>query len=197
MMKADGGQRFPFSVIGKYGQVHSTGVSNMPSHAEGKEVLDLQAPADHYWDGSQFLPIGEQPSPWHVYDWPTHRWIDRRSLDDLKGHQLALIDAGFEREAEGLVAGYPASERLTWPVQQAEALAWGADAAAPTPFLDGVATARGLDPATMRRKTLDMVTEYLTRSQALVGRRQALRDEVLAAKRSEDIAAITWVVDPP
>lgn len=114
------------------------------------------------------------------------------SLADAQAQQIAIINAAFESAAEALAAGYPATERLTWPVQQAEALAWAANPAAPTPYLDGLAAARGITPEEMRQLTLDQVNLFLAASQQLVGLRQRLRDQINAAETIEAVRAVVW-----
>lgn len=118
------------------------------------------------------------------------------TFEQRRARQLAIINGAFERDAAALTAGYPETERLTWMVQQQEAMAWGADAGAATPYLDGLAAARGIDAATMRAKTLQQVQLFMSASQALVGKRQRLRDLIDAVIDGPEAAAqfdaITW-----
>jgi hypothetical protein len=105
---------------------------------------------------------------------------------------IAVINAAFNAAAGALTAGYPEAERLTWPVQQSEALAWGADNSASTPFLDGLAAARGIDVAEMRQKTLDQVNLFMQASQQLVGMRQKCMDQISAATDGMQLDAVVW-----
>jgi len=113
-------------------------------------------------------------------------------IAELRAAKLAEINDAFEAAAAVLTVGYPPAERLTWPTQQAEALAWGGNTAAPTPYLDGVAAARGITPEEMRAKTLASVQQFMAASQYLVGVRQALRDAIDAATTAEDLGEIQW-----
>jgi len=118
-------------------------------------------------------------------------------IEAARQRKLAEINGAFEQAAAALTAGYPESERLTWPVQQAEVLAWAADNQVPTPYLDGLAAARGTTPAEMRQLTLNQVQAFMAASQQLVGKRQRLRDAVQAVPAGApdalgQIAAITW-----
>lgn len=113
-------------------------------------------------------------------------------FEQAKEDKLAQINGDFTQSASALTEGYPEAERLTWPVQQAEALAWGADAEAPTPYLDGLADTRGIDPEDMRQKTLTQTQLFMAASQALVGKRQRLRDLVYEAETLEELDAIQW-----
>lgn len=114
------------------------------------------------------------------------------SLEDLREQKLAEINAAFDDAAAALVSGYPEAERLTWPVQQAEALAWEADPDAPTPYLDELAAAREVAPEEMRALTLAAVRAFLAASPGLVGKRQRLRDAALAAPDPETLDSINW-----
>ncbi|WP_237173055.1 hypothetical protein [Paracandidimonas lactea] len=114
------------------------------------------------------------------------------TLAEAQAGQLAQINAAFEKAAGALTAGYPEAERLTWPVQQSEALAWAADPAASTSYLDGLATARGITPAEMRQLTLDQVNAFMAASQQLVGTRQRLRDAINVATTVAGVRAVVW-----
>lgn len=114
------------------------------------------------------------------------------SIEAVRESKLAEMNRAFEALAAQLTEGYPPGEQLTWEVQRQEALAWQADDAAPTPFLDQMAAARGIDPAEMRQKTLAQALLFLAHSAVLVGTRQNRRDAVLAAETIEELNAVTW-----
>lgn len=181
-----------FTVVGDHGRVLSTGRSNaMPPESAGL-VLDVEAPPRTYWDGAQFQPMGVQPSPLHRYDWPTHTWIDTCTLGVARVLQRQLVTMEFETRAAALTAEYPEHERLTWPVQQAEALAFGADPQATTPYLDGLAAARGIPAADMRQRALAAVQNFMMASQTLLGTKQGLIDAIDAAGTVEAVKAVVW-----
>lgn len=113
-------------------------------------------------------------------------------FEQAKETKLSGINAAFSADYQALTDGYPEGERLTWPTQQAEALAWGDDPSAPTPYLDGLAAARGITPEDMRQKTLHQTLLFMQASQHLVGKRQRLRDLVHEAQTHEDLEAIHW-----
>jgi len=81
---------------------------------------------------------------------------------------------------------------MTWATQQAEVLAWADDESSPTPYLDGLAAARGITPEEMRAKTLAQTQLFMAASQQLVGKRQRLRDRVYEAETPQDLKAIQW-----
>ena len=60
------------------------------------------------------------------------------------GLRLALA-AEYRKHIQVIAAGYPLSERESWPVQTEEARALESDPAAATPWIDAAALARGLD----------------------------------------------------
>ena len=113
-------------------------------------------------------------------------------FEQARSVKLAQINSAFEQSASALTAGYPEAERMTWATQQQEALAWAADPDVPTPYLDGLAAARGITPQEMRQKTLDQTQLFMQASQQLVGKRQKLRDLVYEAETPEDLDDIRW-----
>lgn len=118
--------------------------------------------------------------------------IDPPTFEDLRAAKLQAINLSFTLNAAALTEGYPEAERLTWPLQQQEALAWAADGSTATPYLDGLAAARGIDPEEMRQKTLEQTQLFMVASQQLVGKRQRLRDLVYEAESPGDLDAIQW-----
>lgn len=142
--------------------------------------------ADH--EGQSYDGLGPVPAWLHVDEPPA----PEPTLAEAQAAQLVLINTSFEQAAQALTAGYPEAERLTWPIQQSEALAWAADETAPTPYLDGLADARGITPAEMRALTLAQVQAFQAASQQLVGTRQRLRDEINAAATVADVRAVVW-----
>lgn len=182
----------PFTVVGDHGRVKYTGTSSaLPPDSEGL-ILSERAPGGTWWNGSAFVPLGAPPSMFHRFDWPTHTWVDQKTLSVAKTLKRAEIDRELCTRAALLTDGYPEPERLTWPVQQAEALAFGADPQAATPYLDGLAAARGITPADMRQRTLDAVLAFMNASQILVGTRQKLQTQVDAAESVAAVEAIAW-----
>jgi len=113
-------------------------------------------------------------------------------FEQAKEAKLAQINSDFTAAAAALTLGYPEAERMTWATQQAEVMAWEADENAPTPYLDGLAAARGITPEEMRQKTLEQTQLFMQASQVLVGKRQRLRDLVYEAQSPEDLDAIQW-----
>jgi len=155
--------------------------------------------ADH--NGDSYNGIGDLPDwltliprPSQYHDLVDGQWtLDAQAqLDGTRTSQLAVVNAAFESAAAALTTGYPEAERLTWSVQQQEALAWQADNSAATPYLDGLAAARGITAAEMRSLTLAQVQAFMAASQQMVGTRQKLRDQINAATTVEEMLAVQW-----
>lgn len=186
----------PFSIVDGNGRVLMTGMSpELPPVPDGCILVEAAQPsATAFWDGAaeDWREPAPRPTPAHVFDWSSHTWRDLRPLEVIRADHLAGINAEARRRAAALIGGYPDFERQTWPAQEREALAWQADPAAPTPYLDGIAAVRGITPDDMRAKTLEAVLAFRSASQYLVGMRQALRDQVTAAETVEAIQAVAW-----
>ncbi|MCH1994643.1 hypothetical protein L7Q78_17800 [Achromobacter xylosoxidans] len=133
----------------------------------------------------------------HGVAWPPPSPPDESfSIEEARRRKHAEINDAFESAASALTEGYPETERLTWTVQLQEAIAWGADSLVATPYLDGLASERGISVGEMRTKTLEQVRQFLAASQVLVGKRQRLRDAVNAVQDGpnamNELAAIAW-----
>lgn len=158
----------------------------------GEETLRGSSKARQYVVGGALVDMGARPDKNHVFDYATKAWGDPRNLATTKEMQIALIDEAFEVAAQTTTAGYPPTERSTWSIQQSEVLAWGQNPLSPTPFLDGIALARGIGVIEMRQKTLDNVNQFLAKSQRLIGKRQRLRDRIDAATTKVAVLSVTW-----
>lgn len=106
------------------------------------------------------------------------------SADALR---LALTSE-YERRMQAIAAGYPTSERESWPVQTQEAKALLADANAQTPWIDAAATARNIDRIEIANRIVAKDAQYRVFSGTLSGVRQRIEDAIDAA--GEDAAAL-------
>ncbi|MFC3873965.1 hypothetical protein ACFOQN_05240, partial [Neisseria musculi] len=117
------------------------------------------------WSDGTSVWFSDTPPPDHLHQLHNGKWVlpDSAAAQQLEAakaaklHQLnaaaqAYIDAAAETDK------LPAFEVQTWALQAAEAKAWAADHAAPTPVLNGIAAARGVPVEQLRaaalRKTL-------------------------------------------
>lgn len=156
-------------------------------------VLNNPAPSlNCYRRDDAWIERPARPGRGCTWDWDVLAWVDARDLQTIKDEALSAVNAAFQAAASALTSTYPEAEQKTWPRQEAEALAWQADSTAPTPYLDAVAAARGIDAVELRSRALAKVVAYHTASASLVGQRQALEDAIAAATTAAAVSAISW-----
>lgn len=159
--------------------------------------------AGGYWTGEVFeIGDGEGcPSGWVRSEPPTVGlgqyavWSGRWSVTAVapaldKLAHIAENNAQYEAAISLMTSDYPASEIATWERQRAEAVAWGADSTAQTPWIDIAASARGLDRDKYLARTLAKVNAFAVASACLTGRRQGIDDQIRAATTAEELAAV-------
>lgn len=112
------------------------------------------------------------------------------SLTELRSVAVKSNNAKYEAAIGQLTRDYPAAEITTWERQRAEAVAWGADPDAATPWIDIAASARGLARGEYLARTLAKVTAFAGASAYLTGRRQGIDDQIRAATTAEELAAV-------
>ena len=98
------------------------------------------------------------------------------------------LTAEYERRMQAIAAGYPPSERESWPVQTSEAYALLADATVATPWIDAAASARGLDRVELAQRIAAKDAQYRIISGTLSGVRQHIEDQIDSA--GDDQAAL-------
>lgn len=164
-----------------------------------KPVLSFSFPTTmHVFTGT--IP----PSP-HDYDFVNGQFVANtsRQISSVRSHKIAEITSAFEQAMGALVAGYPEREISSWPQQEKEARAWvdylastaaGTTAPTPpaTPMLDALATARGVTKDVIAQKIVQKADQYAAAAGALIGKRQALEDQINAATTVVELEAITW-----
>ena len=114
------------------------------------------------------------------------------TITQSKDSALTRINSAFESAAAALTAGYPPTECLTWPDQHRETLAWQANNATPTPYLDALALARGMDRLEYVNRTVSKIAMFKAASAALVGKRQKLADQIAAATTAAACDLVVW-----
>lgn len=110
--------------------------------------------------------------------------LETANLADLKAALLTNLNAAAQNfvDAHSGASQVPDFELATWPLQSTEAQAWAADKSAPTPILDGIAAARGLDKDKLKSAALKKALAYSALSAIVAGQRQAIQDQIEAAK---------------
>lgn len=114
------------------------------------------------------------------------------TLEQTKVLRASQINDAAQSEADAVAGHYPLFERETWRDQEAEALAWQADNQAPTPTLDIIALERDITVAALVPLVLDNAAAFRAMAAQLAGKRQRLRDEIIAAETVDEVLAIEW-----
>jgi len=83
----------------------------------------------------------------------------------------------YEKEVAKLTEGVPPSEVATWTKQELEARSYIADNNAPTPLIESLATARGVDKVYLINKIIEKADAYASAIGTLTGIRQKVEDE--------------------
>lgn len=102
-------------------------------------------------------------------------------LAELLATKRTALTAEYERRMQAIAAGYPPSERESWPVQTQEAKALLADANAATPWIDAASTARSIDRIELANRIVAKDAMYRVISGTLSGVRQRIEDEIDAS----------------
>ncbi|WP_019703346.1 hypothetical protein [Paracidovorax oryzae] len=108
--------------------------------------------------------------------------------EKVRADLVFTLAAEYERRMAVIAAGYPASERESWPVQTQEARLLLADASAAAPWIDAAAAARGLDRLVLAQRIAAKDDAYRVIHGLLTGARQAIEDRIDAA--GSDVAAL-------
>lgn len=128
------------------------------------------------------------------------------TVDAQRPNKLFQINQQFEQAMQALVAQYPQLERESWPQQEKEARVWvdylnatsgtttaATTATAPaTPLLDALAQARGVTKDQLAKTIIAKADAFAAAAGALIGKRQALEDQINAATTFAELEAIQW-----
>lgn len=117
------------------------------------------------------------------------------SIELLKVNKLSEINSAYNSATSSIVSTYPSTEILTFDKQEKEARSWDADNTVSTPFLDGLAIARGIDKAELVRRVIAKSDAFAAAVSTLTGQRQRYEDLLNAATTAEEVAAIVPVYD--
>lgn len=116
--------------------------------------------------------------------------VEAPTVEARKADLAQLNNDQYSASIDHLTSDYPAAEIATWERQRAEAVAWGDNSDAATPWIDIAATARGLDRDEYLARTLAKVNAFAMASAYLTGRRQGIDDQIRAATTAEELAAV-------
>ena len=143
---------------------------------------------EQVWDKLGDLPDGVSLTP-----------PESVNIDGLKSVKLVALNAAaqaFINKHAG-IDSVPEFEFASWAIQAAEAKAWQEDKAAPTPVLDGIATARGIPADTLKAAALRKTLAYEQLAAHVAGQRQALQSKIEAAKTQAALDKIVVVFTLP
>ena len=133
---------------GEFAVRHDNTAAVLTADPETKEVTQLpEAPdAYHAWDGKKWTLTPEAAA---------RQFAERKTalLSQAATAAQSFINAASD------VDNVPEFEVQTWPLQSAEALAWGDNNTAATPMLDTIAAARGIERESLIKKALKKARE--------------------------------------
>ena len=116
-------------------------------------------------------------------------------LPTLAIRQRAAVDAASVAALDQVRSDYPDYEQLSWERQEREARDGGG------PLIQAIADARGLPLEELINRIIAKADAYQQAAGVVIGRRQALRDQIDAIEADEDldddakreaIEAVTW-----
>lgn len=177
------------------------------------EIPDLAQYQAAQWDGQgwQIIPdyrgcvvfVGEQEQVWDkLGDLPDGISLtppESANIDGVKSGKLVALNAAaqaFINKHAG-IDSVPDFEFASWSIQASEAKAWQLDKNAPTPVLDGIATARGIPADTLKAAALRKTLAYEQLAAYVAGQRQALQSKIEAAKTQAALDKIVVVFTLP
>jgi len=108
------------------------------------------------------------------------------TLDELKLEKIKHLQDKYQKEYDAYLAQYPKREVDSFPVKQAEAIAYNLDNTAPTPIIDAIVSKNGAAKD-------DYVASILTKVTALAaqeGEMVAIRDSIKACTIQDELDAI-------
>lgn len=170
------------------------------------EIPDLAQYQAAQWDGQgwQIIPdyrgcvvfAGGQEQVWDkLGDLPDGVSLtppETVNIAELKAVKLVALNTAaqaFINKHAG-IDSVPEFEFASWSIQVSEAKAWQLDKTAPTPVLDGIATARSIPADTLKAAALRKTLAYEQLAAHVAGQRQALQSKIEAAKKQSDLDKI-------
>ena len=115
---------------------------------------------------------------------------------ELRQKLILELNAEYEHRMQVIAGGYSLSERESWHVQTAEALALIADVHAFTPWINGAAAARQIDRLVLAQRIAAKDDQYRSIHGALTGARQRIEDQIDAAgedpKALQSVDVLSW-----
>lgn len=155
----------------------------------GERTLELSAPHP-----KRFTDIAPTREDGKIPVFNFTNWVNvplsyyEPTLDKLKSDKIAQLRLDFNNKIEGVKSDNAAYEIDTWTTQNAEWTSYVQNVNNPTPYVDALAAARGIDKATLMTKIGLKVVGIAT----LQGTQHGIEDQIKAAADKETLNAITW-----
>lgn len=186
-----------FSSDGHFAEQMAVKPPILPSGYFYLEVADSEEIGEYLFSDGRVVLSTDVPPPSRDYILKNGEWVlpenhtemilsaaKKQKLKDLNDSAQAFIDTN---SGANLV---PDFEFASWSIQASEAKAWQLDNNAPTPVLDGIATARGIPADTLKAAALRKTLAYEQLAAHVAGQRQALQSKIDAAKKQSDLDKI-------
>ena len=186
-----------FSSDGHFAEQMAVMPPILPSRYFYLEVADSEEMGEYLFSDGRVVLSADVPPPSRDYILKNGEWVlpenytemilsaaKKQKLKDLNDSAQAFIDTN---SGANLV---PDFEFASWSIQASEAKAWQLDKNAPTPVLDGIATARGIPADTLKAAALRKTLAYEQLAAHVAGQRQALQSKIEAAKKQSDLDKI-------
>jgi|GEM_PF-1321082 len=187
------GERFAIDCADLVAQrIHAVQWDGVRGHIEFRDADDGNKPANELIESvARFQPL--------IDAWHDAKGIKENppppaplSLEAAKASALRRINARCAVELKNVKEGYPGDEVQSWAKQEAEARAYTADTAAPTPLLSAMSEARGVPLDELVLKVIEKADLFAVVSGRIIGTRQACEDAIMAAQEAEEALAVTW-----
>lgn len=183
----------------------------LKTSGEGWYAVDTQADIDgisasitgggEVWvDNGKLRYSGKCPSDNHKWDSQVKKWVKltkaetQEKLTALLTQQRENVLNELANKADelksSLLAGYPQTEIDSFYRQEKEALAWQADNSIETPMLTQIAKIRGVPFGVLVQKVLEKSNQFAIAIGAIIGKRQAFEDRLLAVKTPEELTTL-------
>ncbi|MDP8173134.1 hypothetical protein QJU93_07160 [Pasteurella skyensis] len=146
---------------------------------------------------NKILVIDKKPSDFH--ELVNNEWVlpDEKAqqlFEDLKDEKLAELNKASESFVENLIKSKntPEFERVTWPKQAEEALAWHEDNTVATPTIDKIAKNRKKDVEIVRARAYQKAIIYEDLILQVAGQRQGYEDDIYGSQTLDKLNSIKF-----
>ena len=157
---------------------------NTPSTADFVDDIEYSEKTD-YWNGSEFISIGNPPTPNHTFDYVIKEWIDPRSLDEVKAQKWAEIKSERDRIEFG-------SFEFDGDIYDSDQVSQGRILGAASAGVDQVWTLADNSTRSLSASQLQQLYATLQMHIAAAHERGRIaREAIMSATTKEDVEAVT------